>query len=291
MQYRDIEAFLEIVRMRSISKAAERLFLSQSVLSTRLKNLETELGFPLVIRERGVRSLQLTPQGEEFVPIAQRWKNLLEEMELLSTSTRQGLHIASNESAYLELLQPFMVQTVQQHPEIRFSLQIKDSADIYTLLEKGLLDFGVASYEASSRNIYRRLLYEQNYCIVCAGTPSGKPAVISPEELDPAQEIGFLGSDFPSITLWHDRHFGKQNQSAMLVNTPQIIIPFLKKPGSWALFPSGMANHIQDKVQVCQLSDPPEPRKIYLLTRNDPEETRTEAAKWFEQALLAYVSR
>ena len=44
MTNKDIEIFLEIVESRNITKAAEHLFLSQSVISTRLKKLEEELG-------------------------------------------------------------------------------------------------------------------------------------------------------------------------------------------------------------------------------------------------------
>ena len=79
MQNKDIEIFLEIVQSRNITKAAEHLFLSQSVISTRLKKLEEELGYELFTRSKGVREMELTRQGREFVSIAVRWKNLFEE--------------------------------------------------------------------------------------------------------------------------------------------------------------------------------------------------------------------
>ena len=43
MNYKDIEVFLELVRCRNITKAAENLYLSQSAVSNRLKSLEDEL--------------------------------------------------------------------------------------------------------------------------------------------------------------------------------------------------------------------------------------------------------
>ena len=96
MDHRDIETFLELVRTRNITKTAENLYLSQSTVSNRLKNLEDELGCQLIFRAKGHRIIQLTRQGEEFVPVAERWRNLFEETELLKSRSLSTLQIASS---------------------------------------------------------------------------------------------------------------------------------------------------------------------------------------------------
>ena len=58
------EYFLAIVKERSISKAAERLYLSQPYLSQYLAKLESELG--VVLLDRSHSPLRLTPAGELF---------------------------------------------------------------------------------------------------------------------------------------------------------------------------------------------------------------------------------
>ena len=63
MQNKDIEIFLDLVQARNITKTAEHLFLAQSVVSTRLKRLEEELGYELFTRSKGVREMELTRQG------------------------------------------------------------------------------------------------------------------------------------------------------------------------------------------------------------------------------------
>ena len=47
MTFHQMECFLEAVRAGNISKAAERLFVTQQAASGQIKNLEQELGFPL----------------------------------------------------------------------------------------------------------------------------------------------------------------------------------------------------------------------------------------------------
>ena len=53
MNLAEIETFLTIVNTKSITRTADLLFLSQPTVSHRLTSLENELGFPLVIRQKG----------------------------------------------------------------------------------------------------------------------------------------------------------------------------------------------------------------------------------------------
>ena len=62
----EILAFLEICRCKSISKAAEKLFISQSSLSTKIRILERKLGYSLFIRGKGSRSVMLTDKGRIY---------------------------------------------------------------------------------------------------------------------------------------------------------------------------------------------------------------------------------
>lgn len=57
----EIEAFLNIVKYGSITKAAEVLYISQPALSRRIKSLENELQYELFIRQKGIRNIILTP--------------------------------------------------------------------------------------------------------------------------------------------------------------------------------------------------------------------------------------
>ena len=57
MDLTDVEMFLTIVNTKSISKTAETLFLSQPTISHRLKTLEKELEFPLIVRSKDRKSV------------------------------------------------------------------------------------------------------------------------------------------------------------------------------------------------------------------------------------------
>ena len=63
MDLSEIETFLTIVNTKSITKTADILFLSQPTVSHRLKSLEKELGFPLIVRKKGFKNVELTSKA------------------------------------------------------------------------------------------------------------------------------------------------------------------------------------------------------------------------------------
>lgn len=70
MRIEQLEYFLTIYRVGSISKAADMLYMSQSALSETLLNLEKELNFPLFARSS--KGVTLTEDGEIFLEYAQQ---------------------------------------------------------------------------------------------------------------------------------------------------------------------------------------------------------------------------
>lgn len=138
MDHKDITIFLELVRCRNISKTAENLYLSQSAVSSRLKALEEEMGCQLVLRSKGQRSVELTRQGEEFISVAERWKLLLEETEAVKEKALSVVRIATNGSTYDRLLDEFLRQYTERHPEKKIQIKVCDSKDTYDLVSKEL---------------------------------------------------------------------------------------------------------------------------------------------------------
>ena len=64
MDFKQIEAFVNVVRYKSFSKAADATFFTQPTISTHIRNLEKELGVKLL--DRKSRVVEMTPQGSKF---------------------------------------------------------------------------------------------------------------------------------------------------------------------------------------------------------------------------------
>ena len=94
---RQLLAFLEVVRLRSISKAAEKIPMSQSGMSMLIKELEDQIGARLF--DRNPRSVTLTDSGRELLPVAQR---IVQDLRDLSSAIKgteaivqSRLHVAA----------------------------------------------------------------------------------------------------------------------------------------------------------------------------------------------------
>lgn len=267
MQIRDIEIFLETASSRNITKASEQLSMSQSVVSTKIKKLEQELGYPLFVRNRGGREIELTRQGQEFISVAKRWLNLFEEAELIRENAQMVLRIAAPESVYYDYLEPRLIPFLEKNPEVSLKLHICDSSEVYAMMGSGIVDFGFVSYESARSDIVLTHLYDQSFRIVSYSELPLQNGLLSPAELNPSLEIRLSGGNFSSVSLWREKWFPGRNPAKTEINSPHMMVGLLKLPGTWALLPTVSANSLRDLygVRLFELTDPPESRKILLL--------------------------
>ncbi len=293
MDQKNITIFLELVRCRNISKAAQNLYLSQSAVSSRLKALEEELGCQLVLRSKGQRSVELTRQGEAFVSVAERWSMLMEEMDSVKSSALSVIRIASNGSTYDRLLDGFLRQYTAQHPEKRIQVKVCDSQDVYDQVSKDMTDFGFASYDSRQGGVSTRCIDQQQLCIVRRSDNPLPPYPICPSELDPEQEVRFIGGNFSGLILWRKKWFGNENRCHVDINTVSGVRSFLQHGSYWALIPVSSARELAQDIplQLFTLEEQPEPWRVYLVRNPKSASQSLESCRSFEAELLAYTDR
>ena len=143
-----LRAFCQTVRLGSVSRASEALYVSQPAITLQLQALERELGVPLF--ERSGRRLAPTPEGQLLYELAQP---LVESLDGLGASFREKvrgldageLNIAANSSTILYLLPRIVELFRNQHPEVRLTLHNAASADGTDLLRSDAVDLAVGS--------------------------------------------------------------------------------------------------------------------------------------------------
>lgn len=149
MEFRQLEAFTFVVELKSFSKAADYLFLSQSTVSSHIKNLEKELGKNLILRT--TKTLRLTKDGEIFFSYAKR---ILETrnaaLNSLKYNTDTLLHLGASTIPSAYLLPRLLAGFRKIHPKIRFHIFQGDSQDIQERVLDGTIDLGFVGKEGSS---------------------------------------------------------------------------------------------------------------------------------------------
>lgn len=109
-----LKTFLEVSRTRHFGRAAEALYLTQSAVSFRIRQLETQLGVNLFTRHRN--NIRLTSAGERLLPYAESLMStwLMAKKEVSHTQQHHELSIGASASLWEAYLTPWL-QTLYQH--------------------------------------------------------------------------------------------------------------------------------------------------------------------------------
>ena len=141
---KQIQTFIEVARQRSVSKAAERLFVTQPAVSMQIRQLEDAFGLPLI--EPIGRNIQLTHAGETFLTHAIAAMGQFKDLESRMAEHvglkrgRIDLAVVSTAKYFIPML---LVRFGQQFPGIDVQLKIDNRENILGLLARNEIDLVV----------------------------------------------------------------------------------------------------------------------------------------------------
>ena len=154
MDLGSLQVFQAVVRERSFSRAAEKLYRTQPAVSISIRKLEDWVGQPLFVRGSGARLL--TDAGVLLVEYADRMLNLREEirkgMNELRGLERGQVSIGVNESSIHALL-PALERYHERHAGIHINVHRVFSRDVPREVMNHHLDIGVISYLPEEREL------------------------------------------------------------------------------------------------------------------------------------------
>lgn len=140
-----IETFLAIAETRNITDASSKLYLSQSTVSTRLKQLEDYLGYKLFLRNKGLTKIELTERGEAFLPLANEFVKLTNKMkESEFTSSKIKTSIAATNSIMQSIIFKYINYVQEQTNNVLFEAKTMHSAEIYDNVYENKVDVGLS---------------------------------------------------------------------------------------------------------------------------------------------------
>lgn len=262
----EIEAFFEIIKAGSISAAAQNMYVTQPALSRRIKTLETELGYPLFSRKKGQRNIELTARGEAFISIAQKWLNVWQEaQELSSLDNSDILNIASVGSVSSYIL-PRVFENISKtaKEDIRICFHNYHSFEAYQYVATGLIDIALISDDIYYKGVETIPAFQERMVLICNNSRQ-YPQTVHPQMLDPHQEIRLPWN--PEYDVWHDFWFRSPPEYRVSLDQMNLLEYVLSWENTWAIVPSSAAYKLAslDYASVYQIASPPPERIIYYL--------------------------
>jgi DNA-binding transcriptional LysR family regulator len=180
MDLSQLEVFLMAAKEGKFSRAAEKLFRTQSAVSQTIRKLEEEVGEPLF--DRSSRDGQLTDAGQVLQEYAERMLNLRSDAQEALVELRElqkgKLAIAANEFTALYLL-PVLAEFRRLHPMIKITVQRAFGSHIPDDVLRHNCEMGVLTYDPQEPALHSIVVYMDELIFVVPPTHplAGAPQV------------------------------------------------------------------------------------------------------------------
>lgn len=169
MEIRVLRYFLETAREENMTRAAERLYISQPTISKQLGELEKELGVKLF--KRSNYNIKLTDAGmllrERAEDILSLVDKTLEEFKSLDHLNSGDIYVGAPESEAMEKFARAVSDLQKRYPKIRCNIYSGNMQDVCEKLDKGLLDFAIVmNYVDLKKYNYLPMMTEDTWGVV-----------------------------------------------------------------------------------------------------------------------------
>ncbi|MGG1663932.1 LysR family transcriptional regulator [Brevibacillus sp. NRS-1366] len=165
MDQESLEVFLTIARHGSINRAAQAMFLAQSTLTHRLKQLERRVGHPLFIRTAS--GVSLTGEGRRLLPIA---ANIVEQMRAFTQpkEQQQSMNIVAGKAFVAYELPRLIGEYRQAHPGFTCYVRSTLYEESLSALLTGTADIAFLGSEMYHPHIHQEFLPSDRILLVMA---------------------------------------------------------------------------------------------------------------------------
>ncbi len=186
MDFDQIHTFLEIVRLKSFSKAAQTCYRTQPAISAQIRQLEHELKCELF--ERFGSRISLTTAGklfahyaEQVMDVRRQAQNALNELE---SSPRGELVIAANEATCIYVLPSVFAEYKVQFPGVQLQVNRSYGSRIVEAVMENVADFGLTQLPVAEKRVQIVDIYKDEVrCVVPVGHPLAALEKISCEDI------------------------------------------------------------------------------------------------------------
>jgi DNA-binding transcriptional LysR family regulator len=210
MEFDQLETFLLVSSLGSMTKAAEQLFLTNASVRKRIKELENELGAPLFKKEG--RFIQLTEKGQAYVPFAEKMIAIMNkaEIQLKEPSNETGIvKVAATWNFCTFALISWLAQFRVLYPNIEVDLSTDFSRPIMDRVLNGSIDIGIIRGPVYHKNLQIKPIYwDKVIPIISPNHPWFGRDVVSVEMLNDQPFIVFdrFSSTWEGIEHWLNQH-------------------------------------------------------------------------------------
>lgn len=217
-----LKTFLEVSRTRHFGRAAEALYLTQSAVSFRIRQLENQLGVNLFTRHRN--NIRLTTAGEKLLPYAETLMNTWQaaRKEVAHTSRHNEFSIGASASLWECMLNAWLGRLYQlQEPQsgLQFEARIAQRQSLVKQLHERQLDLLITTEAPKMDEFSSQLLGHFTLALYCS-SPARKKSELNYLRLEwgpdfQQHETGLIAAEEVPVLTTSSAELARQQLSAL----------------------------------------------------------------------------
>lgn len=242
-----VKTFLEVLACNSFAGAADRLFVSQSAVSLRIKSLEQQLGQQVFLRSK--RGIKLTPAGKQFERYAQSFLQVWEEAKqqvAIPENYQDILVIAGEYDLWNRLLLRWLPAMAEAMPNIAFRAEVANHYRLTRQVMEGTTDIAVMYTPQLRPGILVDKLFEETLVMV-----STDPAT---RGIDEAYVYVDWGEEF---LVFHSNSFEEADQPRISFNIGPVALTYLLNNGGSCYLPKRLVDPFLDESRLYLVPEMP----------------------------------
>lgn len=283
------QIFATVADRGSFRKAADDLNITPSAVSHAISHLETQLGIPLLIRNRS--EMQVTRNGQILLPMVERLLN--EERQLLSAAAKiQGLQggqirIGAISSVCIAWLPTIIRRFSKKYPQVEITLIQGSFAEIEQALSLGKIDLGFSALPTISRLDALPLIDDEIKCITPADFTPKNGVSISQDDLEDRHFI-LQRSDYDSDTKAALDELQVKPQAINYSIDDQSILAMVEAGLGWGILPDLALTKLSGEVEAYPFEHPYY-RHLGLVI--NPSSAKDPFVKAMQKEILSYLKK
>lgn len=223
--------FLEVSAAGSFVSAAERLHLTQTAVSARIRTLEEQLGRRLFVRNKA--GARLTAAGERFVghatTLIQVWEQARQHVAL-PPGRKEGVSLGGELSLWYPLLADWLIWMHRECPEIALRAEVDNPMRLLDRVHEGSLDLAVLYNPPQRPDLVSELLFEEKLVMVT----SARNGAMNP--------ASYIYVDWgPSFSANHRAAFPELSNPPVSISLGPLALTYLLSVGGSGYFRIGTA--------------------------------------------------
>lgn len=168
MDFDQLETFIEVARLSSFSRAAEKRFRTQPAISSQIRSLEEEVGAKLLDRSGG--RVSVTASGKLFLKFAEETLDARKAVVTAIAETervpRGEIVVGANEGTCLHILPEVFAEFKKQYPDVSVSIKRADYSKVLESVIDNSVDFGVVSMPITDPRLTAVLIHKDELVLI-----------------------------------------------------------------------------------------------------------------------------